>query len=98
MPDGATLVLYTDGIVEWTRDLVLGEAMLRTAIATRANDGGGDVAETIVRTVLSGRPAIDDVAVLTMHVRPTTVPAVRTLEARAPRLGGAINRREIRST
>jgi len=83
VPDGATLVLYTDGIVEWTRDLARGEALLRAAIATRANDEGGDVAETIVRSVLSGRHAIDDVAVLTMHVRPTTVPAARTLEARA---------------
>ncbi|GAC1596924.1 MAG: hypothetical protein NVS3B28_28620 [Candidatus Velthaea sp.] len=65
-PPGSMLVLYTDGLVESTRDLIEGERRLGEAVANTAVMTSGDPAAAIVRAVLGSTTASDDVAVLTV--------------------------------
>lgn len=63
---GAMLVLYTDGAVEHSRDVLAGEAMLLAAVASAVENDVPNVAATIHRTIFDGREAGDDVAILTV--------------------------------
>jgi PAS domain S-box-containing protein len=64
---GACLLLYTDGLVEWSRDLIAGEALLRESFARGASDEPNP-ARTLVERVLPPSGARDDVAALTVTV------------------------------
>jgi len=66
---GMLLVLYTDGLIEATRDVEEGEARLRRAIAAVATDAGAHPAQAIHDAVLGAATARDDVAILTVAVR-----------------------------
>ncbi len=63
---GATLVLYTDGAIEHSRDVLAGERLLIEAAAAAAKSAGDDVAAAIHRAIFEGRPGADDVAILTI--------------------------------
>jgi CHASE3 domain sensor protein len=63
---GAMLVLYTDGAVEHSRDVIEGEQILLAAAAEAARSTPGDPAMFIHNTVFAGRPVGDDVAILTI--------------------------------
>jgi serine phosphatase RsbU (regulator of sigma subunit) len=65
---GALLVLYTDGLIESTRDIDEGEARLRDALANPAVVFAADPARAIRDAVLLDGPARDDVAILTVRV------------------------------
>ncbi|GAC1305107.1 MAG: hypothetical protein NVSMB19_16370 [Vulcanimicrobiaceae bacterium] len=65
IPPKSLLVLYTDGLVEATRDLAQGEARLRASVASNAVLHSGDPARLIHDTVLHDG-VHDDVAVLTI--------------------------------
>ncbi|MDQ6780808.1 MAG: SpoIIE family protein phosphatase [Candidatus Eremiobacteraeota bacterium] len=80
-PLGATLVCYTDGLTENTRDLFEGERRLRAAMGGAAM-AAERPAQALLRSVISGAQH-DDVAVLTISIQPTypgelhlTLPAV----------------------
>jgi hypothetical protein len=61
---GARFILYTDGVIEHTRDILEGERLLLRAVdATSTAD---DAAEAIYRTIFSEHGASDDVAILTI--------------------------------
>ncbi len=62
---GALLVLYTDGLIESTRDIIAGDRALRAAFADVTVRTAGDVASAIVEAVLRDG-AHDDVAILTI--------------------------------
>jgi serine phosphatase RsbU (regulator of sigma subunit) len=66
---GATLVLYTDGAVEHSRDVIEGEAMLLNAITSSAEHPEVDPATWIHQTIFQGRAVGDDVAILTIGFR-----------------------------
>jgi serine phosphatase RsbU (regulator of sigma subunit) len=70
---GAMLVLYTDGAVEHSRNIIDGERMLLDAIA--GVPGGADTATAIYEVIFGNRLAGDDVAILTIRFasRPTLV-------------------------
>ncbi|HEU5300527.1 MAG TPA: SpoIIE family protein phosphatase [bacterium] len=68
LPAGSLLVLYTDGLVEQTRDPERGRAMLQAAIREEIVVPGENPAGRIVRRVVGGRSLTDDVAVLTLRV------------------------------
>jgi serine phosphatase RsbU (regulator of sigma subunit) len=70
LPPSALLVLYTDGLTEFDRDGVAGEALLRRAVADHFARGVATPAQAIVNQVLAGRPVRDDVAILTAFVEP----------------------------
>jgi PAS domain S-box-containing protein len=63
---GTLLVLYTDGLVESTHDVIAGERRLRDAIASLGQSGGDRTATRIATAVLAGG-ASDDVAILTLE-------------------------------
>jgi len=63
---GAILVLYTDGAVEHSRNVLEGEELLLKAVAEAAKQGELDQAAFIHRTIFEGRPVGDDVAILTI--------------------------------
>jgi PAS domain S-box-containing protein len=67
IPDGATLVLYTDGLTEATRDVVEGEESLRQALTSAAVLDSPEPARAIADAVL--HELHDDVAILVVRFR-----------------------------
>ncbi|HTX03498.1 MAG TPA: SpoIIE family protein phosphatase [Candidatus Acidoferrales bacterium] len=63
---GATLVLYTDGAVEFARDPIEGEKMLLEAIRLAVENGNPEPASAIRDHIFGFREAEDDVAILTL--------------------------------
>jgi serine phosphatase RsbU (regulator of sigma subunit) len=83
---GATLVLYTDGLVEQGRNLTDGEARLVRAIAAVGERDPLDPAAALLREVLGSEIPVDDVAILTVSFRDlakrvTHAPVERRVEA-----------------
>jgi serine phosphatase RsbU (regulator of sigma subunit)/anti-sigma regulatory factor (Ser/Thr protein kinase) len=74
---GDCLVLYTDGVTESGRDIILGIASLRKAVAAIATRSGPHPARAICRQVIRGG-ADDDVAILV--VRPDLCEAERYID------------------
>jgi PAS domain S-box-containing protein len=65
---GSCLLLYTDGLIEWSRDIFAGEELLRQRFATvRVDDA--HPAKALVESILPAAGARDDVAVLTVSIR-----------------------------
>ena len=69
LPAGSMLVLYTDGLIEMTRDPVKGEAALQEAVRAALQTGPEDPARAILEHVLpQGSSPRDDVALITVAV------------------------------
>ncbi len=68
LPRGSCLLLYTDGLVEWSRDILAGEAQLRERFAAMSPDHAVNPAKALVESILPASGARDDVAVLTVTV------------------------------
>ncbi|HEX3462983.1 MAG TPA: ATP-binding SpoIIE family protein phosphatase, partial [Candidatus Elarobacter sp.] len=65
IPPGSLMVLYTDGLVESTRDVIDGEERLRAALAHDAVLHTRSPA-TLIRDLVIPGGALDDVAILTL--------------------------------
>jgi serine phosphatase RsbU (regulator of sigma subunit)/CHASE3 domain sensor protein len=61
---GARLILYTDGVIEHTRNILEGEKMLLAAVDETST--ADDAAAAIYRTIFHDNSASDDVAILTI--------------------------------
>jgi serine phosphatase RsbU (regulator of sigma subunit) len=64
---GALLVLYTDGAIEHSRNVVQGEELLLAAIESAAHAAPCDLAAAIRNRIFTDRTAADDVAILTLR-------------------------------
>jgi serine phosphatase RsbU (regulator of sigma subunit) len=64
---GSLLVLYTDGLIESTRDILEGESRLRAELAQRRIGEASNAARALHDAVLAGG-ASDDVAILTVSL------------------------------
>jgi serine phosphatase RsbU (regulator of sigma subunit) len=64
---GALLVLYTDGVVEHSHNVVEGEALLLQAIEAAASWPDHSAAAMISASIFSNRRIVDDVAILTVR-------------------------------
>ncbi|GAC1313602.1 MAG: SpoIIE family protein phosphatase [Vulcanimicrobiaceae bacterium] len=64
MTPGTTLVFFTDGLIEATRDTDEGQVRLVAAMADLRVRHSANPAHALVEHVLGGRPATDDIAVL----------------------------------
>ena len=69
VPRGATLVFYTDGLIESTQDVIEGERRLRAALADPRIAARNDLAQALHDDVLRDG-AHDDVAILAMQLDP----------------------------
>jgi GAF domain-containing protein/anti-sigma regulatory factor (Ser/Thr protein kinase) len=75
LPDGALIVLFTDGLIEATHDILEGERRLDEALLDPSITGSDDPARAIQRRVLfDGSP--DDVAILTLRYAAPSAVAV----------------------
>jgi serine phosphatase RsbU (regulator of sigma subunit) len=99
---GAMLVLYTDGAIEHSRDVIAGEEILLEAAAEAARAEPPDPATFIHNAVFAGRKIGDDVAILTIGFAAAPATGVRISADRADaaftgRLAGtpALGRRQL---
>jgi anti-sigma regulatory factor (Ser/Thr protein kinase) len=65
-PEGSMLVLYTDGVLEATHDVVFGEKMLEAVLASDAVLHAANSAEFIERAIANVMPR-DDIAILVVN-------------------------------
>ncbi|MDQ6826712.1 MAG: SpoIIE family protein phosphatase [Candidatus Eremiobacteraeota bacterium] len=65
---GTLIVLYTDGLVEFKRDLAQGEYLLRVAAAAEAKTLSHNPAMAIYKRVVSNPTHTDDIAILTIAI------------------------------
>lgn len=72
---GAIIVLYTDGVIEHSRDLAAGEAALLEAVNAAARKPNDDVATAILDRIFSRRRVADDVAILAVCLSESTLTA-----------------------
>lgn len=70
LPQGSLLVLYTDGLIELTRNIDEGEAALKSAAAAELQRSSGDSAQAILHRVMGGRETEDDIVIVTVSVAP----------------------------
>jgi PAS domain S-box-containing protein len=82
IPPGSLMVLYTDGLVESTRDVIEGEARLRAALTHDAVLHSNSPAKLIHDLVITDR-ALDDVAILTLALGRETHWAFESADALA---------------
>jgi anti-sigma regulatory factor (Ser/Thr protein kinase) len=102
LPPGALFALYTDGLIEYSRDVIEGEARLVQALAATAGERPADPAQALLARVFAECRNTDDVAALTVALAdvparsfgstfsalPMAVPLVRrSMERYARRLG-----------
>ncbi len=102
VPAGAMLALYTDGLIEYSRDAIDGERRLVDALGASAVERPAQPARALLTRIFEGRANADDVATLTIAANdaastefsfafsalPMAVPIVRrSLERFARRLG-----------
>jgi len=78
---GAMIVLYTDGMIEYSRDIAAGEAALLAAVESAAKRPRGQAADAIRASVFSFEEIADDAAILT--IRLWDAPQSAPVEARA---------------
>jgi PAS domain-containing protein len=69
-PPDSVLVFFTDGLTEATRDVEVGHARVRAALAAVDGRGEANPARCIADTVLRDEDANDDVAVLVARIAP----------------------------
>ncbi len=74
---GALLVLYTDGAVEHSRDVLEGENVLLEAIVAAARQPVEKLASNIHAAIFAGREVGDDVAILTVGFGTDDVSSLR---------------------
>lgn len=67
LPEGTTLVFFTDGLIEYGRDVLAAERRLHEVLASRAFLERENPAQAIIDAVLNA-PQQDDIAVLVLRV------------------------------
>jgi serine phosphatase RsbU (regulator of sigma subunit)/anti-sigma regulatory factor (Ser/Thr protein kinase) len=98
LDEGSAIVLFTDGLVEISRNYLAGREELRQAIEAEYRDASRNIAQAIVKRVVAGRSARDDIALLFLGVTAlgaATFPRQRmhwTIDARSERSTRRIKR------
>ena len=68
LPFEGVLVMYTDGLIEFGRDALAGEARLRNVLGDWAHRGFVDSASRLADLTLDGARARDDIAIVVMRM------------------------------
>ena len=66
VPPGALLTVYTDGLIEYSRDIIEGEQRLLAEVRAGIFDPDAEPARALVKRVFAARANTDDVATLTV--------------------------------
>jgi serine phosphatase RsbU (regulator of sigma subunit)/CHASE3 domain sensor protein len=74
---GATLVLYTDGVIEHSHDVLRGETALLRAVESAARQPATETATAIREEIFDHHSIADDVAILTIHFLETATDLTR---------------------
>lgn len=83
LPHHANIVFFTDGLIEYGRDVVHAERRLTGVVRERFYLGESNPAQAIIDAALEG-PQTDDIAVLVMHIADPDAPHLRiTMPAHA---------------
>ena len=69
LPD-TLLVLYTDGLIEYSRDVLAGEGLLRDAVCAEMEEHSATPAQSLQERIFATTVNNDDVATLTLYVAP----------------------------
>jgi anti-sigma regulatory factor (Ser/Thr protein kinase) len=93
LDEGSAIVLFTDGLVEMSRDYLAGREELRQAIEAEYRDASQNIAQAIVKRVVAGRSARDDIALLFLCVT-----ALAAADFPRQRMRWTIDARSERST
>lgn len=64
----STLVLYTDGLIEFARDIAEGERRIDAAMHALAHEGTDHLAAALMKAVLGEDEPTDDIAILTVTI------------------------------
>jgi serine phosphatase RsbU (regulator of sigma subunit) len=80
---GAVLVLYTDGVVEHSRDVLAGEGELLDAVGRAVASGVRDIAGSVGYEIFKDRRVADDVAIMTVAFARAEVRDSRSTASRA---------------
>ena len=91
----ATLLLYTDGLIEYDRNIERESTRLLDALTARVQDSSADGAGSLVHQVLNNRQ-IDDIAVLAATILPLTAEPVELRLPAAPSSAGVARRIALR--
>jgi PAS domain S-box-containing protein len=93
LPPGASLLLYTDGLVE-RRGAPLEDGLGKLATAARRGDGGLEgLCDSVLAGVLGQRVPTDDVALLAVRPRPVSTGSMKLSLAAEPESLGVLRRR-----
>lgn len=76
IPPGSLLTLYTDGLIEYGRDVIAGEQILLAAIQEELEKRSADPAKALQQRILGDRRHTDDVCILTLAVTEHPVEAL----------------------
>lgn len=68
LPPGSLVILYTDGLIEHTRDILEGERLLGAAVEREIAALSANPAESLLRRIFPDGSNTDDVATLTLGV------------------------------
>ena len=66
LPPGAQLAVYTDGLIEYSRDVIEGERKLLEAVREGVERADAEPARALLQRVFAARENTDDVATLTV--------------------------------
>ena len=96
LPQGSTLLLYTDGLVE-RRDVALEDRLAQLRAAGGAAGGDlADVCDQVLQGVLGPAEPVDDVALLAVRPIPVSTERLRLSLPAEPEALGALRRRLAR--
>ncbi len=87
MEPGSRLIAYTDGLIEATRDVLVGERRLLDAARATQHSAPDRAVEMLVEQALGGIEPNDDIAILILDVLPVDAPLSVTLPASPENLG-----------
>jgi serine phosphatase RsbU (regulator of sigma subunit) len=72
VPPGATLLLYTDGLVETREDSIAdGQGRLLNALSTHADERDGSLLDTVLSDLIDPRPSDDTALLAVRFAKPT---------------------------
>jgi phosphoserine phosphatase RsbU/P len=63
---GSVLILYTDGVIEHSRNLLEGQRLLLEAVSALHSEDDGDIATAIFKSIFIDKSVGDDVAILAL--------------------------------